>query len=396
MPPGPDERPDPDALLERYGFVDRWSNPKRGRMRVYLGAAPGVGKTYAMLREGHRLHEQGLDVAVGFVETHGRAETAAQVCDLEVVPRQRIAYRGVTVEEMDTEAVIALHPNVALVDELAHSNPPGSARERRWQDVDAIRDAGIDVLTTLNVQHLESLHDVVAGITGVEVRETVPDRVLDGAQVQLVDLPVEHLLDRLAEGKVYPSQRARLAREHFFRPGNLTALRELALRRTAAGVDDQLDQFMRESTGAEVWQATERVLALLEDDVAPAQVLRSAWRLAGALRAELVAALVQPGGPTPAGGDPARDRRLAEDLGAVVVDLPVRSAAAADLAEAAAELARRHRATVVVAAYRPPAGRWPVGRRALADELFALLDGVDVYLVEPRGGDDRDTGRRQP
>jgi two-component system sensor histidine kinase KdpD len=238
------ERPDPDDLLRRYGFAVRTQEGGRGRLRVYLGAAPGVGKTYTMLQEGRRLKAGGHDVVVGLIETHGRAETAAQIGDLEVIPRQQIDYRGVAIEEMDTETILRRKPEIVLVDELAHTNAPGSARQKRWEDVEVLRNAGIDVIATLNIQHLESLNDVVASITGVEVRETIPDQILDGAtEVQLVDLPIEGLLERLEQGKIYPPERARQALQNFFRAGNLTALRELALRSTAAGVDERLESY---------------------------------------------------------------------------------------------------------------------------------------------------------
>src|SRR5262245_30560362 len=191
-------RPDPEDLLRRYGFAMRREAHGRGRLRVYLGFAPGVGKTYTMLQEGRRLKAAGHDVVVGLVETHGRAETEAQLGDLEVIPRKRIDYRGVELEEMDTEAILRRKPEIVLVDELAHTNAPGSPRQKRWEDVEVLRDAGIHVIATLNIQHLESLNDVVASITGVHVRETIPDQILDGAtEVQLVDLPVEGLLERL-------------------------------------------------------------------------------------------------------------------------------------------------------------------------------------------------------
>ena len=214
-----------------------------------------MGKTYAMLNEGRRLKADGYDVVAGFVESHGRAETEAQIGDLEVVPRLRIPYRGVIVEEMDTEAILARKPQIVLVDELAHTNAPGSPRAKRFEDVEVLRDAGIDVITTVNIQHLEGLQDVVAGITGVEVRETLPDRVLEDADVQLVDLPTEALIERLRQGKVYPPQRAQQALQHFFRPGNLTALREMALRRTAEGVEDALTDYMHEHRIDDIWPA---------------------------------------------------------------------------------------------------------------------------------------------
>src|SRR5579884_2359286 len=219
--------------------------PKRGRLRIYLGMAPGVGKTYAMLNEGRRRKSRSTDVVVGFVETYNRPNTIAQIGDLEVVPRKRIEYRGVTLEEMDTAAVIARKPQVALVDELAHTNAPGSKHEKRWQDVYDLLDAGIHVVGTVNVQHLESLADIVETVTGVKVRERIPDKVIDDAdEVEIVDMSPQALRQRIKHGNVYPPERAERALNGFFREGNLTALRELALRRVAQEVDEKLTAYM--------------------------------------------------------------------------------------------------------------------------------------------------------
>lgn len=377
-------RPSPEELLHRYGLAVRKEEGGRGGLRVYLGAAPGVGKTYAMLNEGRRLRDAGRDVVAGLVETHGRAETAAQVGELEVMPRRAVTYQGVAVEEMDTAAILRRRPEIVLVDELAHTNAPGSPRAKRFEDVEALRDAGIDVIATMNVQHLESLQDVVAGITGVEVRETVPDRVLDGAEVQLIDLPTEALIERLEQGKVYPPQRAQQALEHFFRPGNLTALRELALRRTAAGVDERLEGYMREQGIEEPWEAAERVVVLIDGSAEAGRVVRNAWRLASALRGELVAVAVAPPGGLAAlaegeRGAVERNLRLAEDLGATTEVVEGER-----VATALAAVARREHATTVVMGH-PHEGRWQrLLREPLVDQLLHLLDGVDVHLVEPR------------
>ena len=213
----------------------------RGRLRVYLGAAPGVGKTYAMLAEGRRRRSRGTDVVVGYVETHGRAATAAQLGDLPVVPRTKVEYRGATFEEMDLDAVLARRPAVALVDELAHTNAPGGRHEKRWQDIEELLDAGIDVISTVNVQHLESLNDVVERITGVVQRETVPDAVVRAAdQIELVDMSPEALRRRMAHGNIYPPERVDAALANYFRPGNLGALRELALLWVADRVEESL------------------------------------------------------------------------------------------------------------------------------------------------------------
>lgn len=228
-------RPDPDRLLEQTAA------PHRGKLKVFFGACAGVGKTWAMLAEAQRLRAQGLDIVVGVVETHGRKDTAAMLEGLAVLPPKRQAYRGRHISEFDLDAALARRPALILMDELAHSNAPGSRHPKRWQDIEELLEAGIDVFTTVNVQHLESLNDVVSGVTGIQVRETVPDPFFDAADdVVLVDLPPDDLRQRLKEGKVYIAGQAERAIEHFFRKGNLIALRELALRRTADRVDEQM------------------------------------------------------------------------------------------------------------------------------------------------------------
>jgi two-component system sensor histidine kinase KdpD len=321
-------RPDPDALLAR---LRREEGAGRGRHRVYLGAAPGVGKTYDMLNEGRRRLAAGADVVIGFVETHGRPETAAQIGDLEIIPRRQIPYKGVTLEEMDTEAIIRRRPQVVLVDELAHSNVPGSRFARRYQDVLAILDAGIDVISTVNIQHLESLNDMIQRMTGVRVRETLPDWVIDQAdEIELVDLSPDALIRRMEEGRIYPPGRAREALRNFFRKGNLTALRELALRRTAAGVDDQLEAYMREHEIEGPWSPSERVMACVDHRPLSKTIIRRAWRMAAAMKTELLAVYVAvEGKPAPSAAEAVQleeNLRLAEDLGAEVVRLSGRDA----------------------------------------------------------------------
>ncbi len=236
----------------------------RGRLRIYLGAAPGVGKTFAMLNEAHRRLDRGTDVVVGLVEVHGRAKTAAALAGLEIVPRRTAEYRGATFTEMDVDAVLARRPEVALVDELAHTNVPGSRNEKRWQDIDELLDAGIDVTSTLNIQHLESLNDVVTKITGVVQRETVPDAVVRGAdQVELVDMTAEALRRRMAHGNIYPADKIDAALSNYFRVGNLTALRELALLWLADKVDEQMERYRREHDIVGLWEARERVAVCL-------------------------------------------------------------------------------------------------------------------------------------
>jgi two-component system sensor histidine kinase KdpD len=254
---------------------------KRGHLRVLLGAAPGVGKTYEMLEEGRRLREEGRDVVIAIVETHGRAATAAQAEGLEVVPRRDLAHRGVDLDEMDLDAVLARHPQIALVDELAHTNVPGSAHEKRWQDVEALRDAGIDVITTVNVQHVASLGDVVETITGVVQRETVPDAVIRAAdQIEVVDLAPQSLRDRLASGFVYPAERIDAALSNYFRLGNLTALRELALLWLADEVDSALQRYRVEQGIEGSWQARERVVVALTGGAEGETLIRRGARIA--------------------------------------------------------------------------------------------------------------------
>jgi two-component system sensor histidine kinase KdpD len=258
-----DVRPTADEMLARV----RSETPTgRGRLRVYLGMAPGVGKTYRMLEEGHRRVARGTDLVVGFVEPHGRPHTVELLEGLEVIPRRRIEYRGVTIDEMDTDAILARRPTVALVDELAHTNVPGSEREKRWQDVEILRDAEIHVVTTLNVQHLEGIADAVATITGAPVNERLPEEVLLGAdEIELVDMSPHALRQRMKHGNVYPPERSQLALDRFFTEANLTALRELALRLVAQRVEGQLEDTV---AGERLPLVTERVLVLVDESPA--------------------------------------------------------------------------------------------------------------------------------
>jgi two-component system, OmpR family, sensor histidine kinase KdpD len=282
-----DVRPTADEMLARI----RADEPGvRGRLRVYVGMAPGVGKTWKMLEEGHRRTDRGTDVVVGFVETHGRAIVGRLLDGLEVVPRRRIEYRGVTIEDMDTDAVIARNPTVALVDELAHTNIPGSQRQKRWQDVEAIRDAGIHVVSTLNIQHLESVADAVATITGAPIDERVPDEVLQLAdEIELVDMSPYALRQRMKHGNVYPPERTRVALDRFFTEGNLTALRELVLRYVARRVEGQLEST---TAGQQLGLVTERVIVLVDGSPASHRAVRRAADLAAAIKGSLIAAVV--------------------------------------------------------------------------------------------------------
>jgi two-component system sensor histidine kinase KdpD len=290
----------------------------RGELRIYLGAAAGVGKTYAMLNEGRRRRDYGEDVVVGFVEPHRRPKTAAQIGDLEVVPRRKIEYRGTTLEEMDVDAILARRPQIALVDELAHTNAPGSRNEKRWQDVEELLAAGINVISTLNVQHLESLNDVVEEITGIKQRETIPDEVVRRAdELQLVDLTPVALRNRLARGDVYPAERIDAALANYFRSGNLSALRELALAWLADRVDEGLEEYRRRHGIEEPWETRERVMVALTGSPDGERLIRRAARMAHRMKGELVSVHVIPqdGLAAPAAELLERQRKLVGELG---------------------------------------------------------------------------------
>jgi two-component system sensor histidine kinase KdpD len=293
----------------------------RGRLRIYLGMAPGVGKTYAMLHEGRRRKQRGTDVVVGFVETYNRPLTIQAIGDLEVISRKKLEYKGVTLEEMDTEAVIARKPQVARVDELAHTNAPGSKHEKRYKDVYELLDHGVTVLSTVNVQHLESLADIVQTITGVPVRERIPDEIIDKAdEVEIVDMSPQALRARIRHGNVYPPERAQQALHSFFREGNLNALRELALRKVATAVEEDLEEYMQAQKIDASWAASERVIAAVDDSADAQRVIRRAWHLANRLQADLFAVFVETHSWANAGPERRRqleeNLRYAEDLGA--------------------------------------------------------------------------------
>jgi two-component system sensor histidine kinase KdpD len=312
-------RPSADALLARI------KENERARLRIYVGAAPGVGKTYEMLQEAHALRRRGLDVVVGFVETYGRGETEAQVKDLEVIPRRKIEYRGVTLEEMDVEAIVRRRPQVCVVDELAHTNVPGSRHGKRYEDVLEILDAGIHVMTAVNIQHLETLNDAVARATGVRVKETVPDTFLDRAdEVINVDVTVEELRNRLREGKIYRPEKVEQALSNFFRKGNLSTLRELALRAVADDVGEKAASY-RAREGLEPALIPERVMVCMSSNTAAPRVIRTGARIAGKLGSKWYAVYVEtpsekPGRINPRDADALQQNiTLAESLGATVV-----------------------------------------------------------------------------
>ena len=373
--PEPD-RPDPDALLARIHGQER-----RGRLKIFFGAAAGVGKTYALLEAARAQRAAGVDVVVGWVETHGRAETEALLAGLERLPPRPVEYRGTRLQEFDLDAALARRPAVLLVDELAHTNAPGSRHAKRWQDVTELLGAGIDVHTTLNVQHLESLNDVVARVIGVPTRETVPDSVLERAdEVELVDLSPDDLIRRLQEGKVYVPDRAAEAARRFFRKGNLIALRELALRTTAARVDAQMERYRRDHALPEIWPVAERLLVCISASPFAERVVRGARRMAAGLRAEWVVVNVE----TPAHARLSqvdRDRvvqtlRLSEQLGAETTTLTGHDVAGEVLA-----YARRRNASRIVLG-KPARPRWrELLFGSVVNDLVRRSGDIDVYVI---------------
>ena len=319
-----EQRPDPDQLLQRAREEE--DRKREGQLKIFFGAAPGVGKTYAMLEAARQKRSEGVDIVVGLVETHGRKETEALIEGLEVLPRRNMEYRGAILKEFDLDNALLRKPAIMLVDELAHTNAPGSRHKKRWQDIYELLGAGISVYTTVNVQHFESLNDVVAQITGVTVRETVPDFLLDRAdEIELVDLPPDDLIQRLREGKVYMRDQAAAAIENFFRKGNLIALRELALRRTADRVDEQMQVYREDKGIKDIWPAGERILVCIGANPRSIRLIHAARRLAAGLRAEWIAVHVEaPSKVRPSASDLkqlADHMRLAESLGAETATL---------------------------------------------------------------------------
>lgn len=392
--PSGDERPSPESLLDRYQLRDQSiapgasdsSRPSRGRLRIYLGMAAGVGKTYAMLNEGRRRKSRGTDVVVAWVDTHGRALTQQQIGDLELIPRQRIEYRGVLLDEMDLDAVLRRKPTVALVDELAHTNVPGSRHEKRYQDVQELLAAGITVITTVNIQHLEGLNDVVEAITGVRQRETLPDRMLDEAdEIELVDISPEALRARMRHGNVYPPERAHVALDRYFSLANLTALRELALQRVSAKTERQLEKLMQ--SGEETAQklrasaVVERVMVAFDASQQTRRLIREGWRLAHALQAPLFAVTVRSpraGGTTTSEMDAtlAGYERMAEDLGAEVIQ-----ASGVDVAETLARLAKERAITMLIVGAPERGQGWLRTRPPVTSSLLRLNLAASLLIV---------------
>jgi two-component system, OmpR family, sensor histidine kinase KdpD len=374
-----DQRPSPEALLE----AARREDSRAGKLRIFVGAAPGVGKTYSMLETARARRKDGYDVVVGVVETHGRKETEALLDGLEIIPRRRIEYRGQWLEEMDIDAIIARKPQIVLVDELAHTNAPGSRHPKRCMDVEELLNRGINVYSTVNIQHIESLNDVVAQITGVRVRETVPDRVFDRADsVELVDLTPDDLIQRLKEGKVYVPKQAERALEHFFSPANLTALRELALRRTADRVDEQLLTHMQEHAIQGPWAAGERILVCVSEDVRSAGLVRYAKRVADRLHASWTALSVETQRSLQF-TEEERDRladtlRLAEALGGEAITIP---GGARGIADDVINFAHANNVTQIVIG-KSTRSRWfEILHGSVVHELVRSSGNISVHVI---------------
>ncbi len=401
-PLGQERRTDSTRLPGGSDFLALVRQRERGKLKVYIGSAAGTGKTFRMLQEAHDLRRRGIDVVVGFVETHGRAETNAQLGDLEVVPRRKIEYRGVTLEEMDVDAAIARRPQVAIVDELAHTNVPGARNGKRWQDVMLLLDEGINVITAVNVQHLESLNDVLERELGVTIRETVPDWVLGQAdQVVNLDISAEDLRQRLREGKIYHADKIATALANFFTDENLITLRELALREVANSVDRSREEIVRRSESGGVMPArrtVDRLMACLSSDPPLSRVLlRKASRIAGRLSSDWFCVYVQTADERPERIDSTLQRhlvdniQLAQSLGAEVVKLE-----GEDVAEALVRFAAARGVTLAIVGETRRSRWYQLRRGSIVDRLMRARRGLDVLVVsgadapEVRGGAMRD------
>src|SRR6202451_1231066 len=390
MPTSNNQRPDPDLLLAKVKQQE--AQARRGKLRIYFGSSAGVGKTYAMLVAARKLRSEGRAVLVGVVETHGRAETAALLDGLEVLPPKSVEYRGKALPEFDLDAALARHPQLILIDELAHSNVPGTRHPKRWQDIDELLAAGIDVFSTLNVQHLESLNDVVGGITNVRVWETVPDKVFDAAdEVVLVDIPADELLARLKAGKVYVANQAEHAAQHFFRKGNLMALRELALRRTADRIEGDVQAYRVDQSIGSVWKTATALLTCVGPDAASERVVRAAARLAGQLNTDWHAIYVETPGLQRL--SPAKREKilatlnLAQELGATTAVI-----ANSQIAESIISYARTHNLSKLVIGRDPIRRLWP-WQRSRGQKRPLLAPDIDLIEVGRAENSARESGR---
>ena len=386
------QRPDPDALLKRVQADE--ARRVEGKLKIFFGANPGVGKTYAMLEAAHQQRHDGVDIVIGIVETHGRVETQALVNGLEEVPRRAVEYRGTVLQEFDLDAALARCPAIILIDELAHSNAPGLRHAKRWQDVLELLKAGITVYTTVNVQHLESLNDVVAQITGVRVRETVPDSVLERADdVELIDLPPDDLLQRLKDGKVYVPEQIQHAIHNFFAKGNLIALRELALRRTAEQVDQQMEVYRRDHAVVRTWPAAETIMVCVNMKSRGPRLIRAARQMAADLHAKWIAVYVQLprhlGLPQSERDCLVQTLRLAEQLGAETVTL-----SGENVAQELLNYARSRNATKIIVGkpVRSWWKEWVFG--SVVSELVHQSGEIDIYVITGAAGEGQPLVRR--
>ncbi len=374
-----EQRPDPDALLEKVQLAE--AKRRRGQLKIFFGASAGVGKTFGMLLAAHERRAEGLDVVAGYVETHKRAETEKLLEGLEVLPPRLVPYRDTQLQEFDLDAALRRHPALMLVDELAHSNAPGSRHPKRWQDVEELLEAGIDVYTAVNVQHIESLNDVISQITGIPVWETVPDSVLEGAdEIELIDLPPDELLQRLKEGKVYLPQQAERAAQNFFRKGNLIALRELALRRTADRVDAQMRDYREDHAIHDVWQVKERILVCIGPGGNTENLVRASFRLAQSLKAEWIVMYVETAKLQRLSREQRdavlRTLKLAEELGAETVTL-----GGDRLAEEVISYARTRNVSRIVLG-KPTLSGWKLRLfGSLVDTIVRQARDIDIHVV---------------
>ena len=366
----------PEELEAAGSHVSR----TRGCHKVFLGYAPGVGKTYTMLAEAQRRHARGEDVVIGFVEPHKRPETIVLTEGLEQVPTKTITYRGSDLQEMDTAAIIERHPEWVLIDELAHTNVPGALHEKRWQSVEEILNAGINVISTVNVQHFESLNDIVAQITGVRVRETVPDRILDDAdEVVLIDVTPQALVNRLNRGVIYDPSKVPQALANFFRKGNLVALRELALRRTAEEVDEDLDEFLERHDVDKTWGATDHVVVAFTPRPLASKLIRRGYRLANRLHGNLSAVYVRPPGVVLSGREKqtlADLKELIRELGGVLVEL-----SGEDPAGQLIEFAKKEQATFLVMGQSARSRMDEIVRGSVVTRIMRETRNIDVLVV---------------
>lgn len=368
-------RPTPEEILAKVMREEK--EHKRGRLKVFLGYAAGVGKTFEMLNEAARRKQRGQDVVVGYVETHGRPGTEEQLGDLEIVSRNQVVYRGTTFEEMDTDAILARCPEWVLVDELAHTNVPGSEREKRWQDVQVLLDAGINVISTMNVQHLESLNDIIHDITGIWMRETVPDRILSEAEeVVMVDITPRALLHRLERGDIYKPDKVQQALQNWFREGNLSALREIALREVAQEVDEDLEAYRKERNVKDTWATHDRIMVCVSPDQTSLRLIRRGWRIAQRLHGEIVAVYVENSPPTEAQKEILRnDFALADRLGVPVITLQ------GDVANEIIRYARENQITQIVVGHSDRTRWQEFLQGSIITRLARELRTIDILIV---------------